>query len=268
MELLLGIAANLCCHTQLAPALAADSVFVEAVVATLLSCAYAPALTEACRALEAALASGCPGAWAAALLRPAALERLVWVAENTRVDDLRNRCDMLVKCALNRLCTARALHALGPAADIMSRPDQALKYWLQHCQCQQRARQVSTSSSESDAQLQYRRSLGILAALAGSEAAPDDAVGSSAAARVMRAGAAPLAAGLLGSALAQRQGGSAAGGWEEDARAGEASLDSMLAVLALLQARSYTFGSEAGQGMQWRLWEALLLPCWAGPAVM
>lgn len=56
----------------------------------------------------------------------------------------------------------------------------------------------------------------------------------------MRAGAAPLAAGLLGSALAQRQGGSAAGGWEEDAGAGEeASLDSMLAVLALLQAQSY-----------------------------
>ena len=61
-------------------------------MATLLSCAYAPALTEACRALEAALSSSCPGAWAAALLRPAALERLVWIAENTRVDDLRNRC--------------------------------------------------------------------------------------------------------------------------------------------------------------------------------
>ena len=83
--------------------------FVEAVVATLLSCAYAPALTEACRALEAALASGCPGAWAAALLRPAALERLVWVAENTRVDDLRNRCAvvsqnvLLIACALQGL---------------------------------------------------------------------------------------------------------------------------------------------------------------------
>lgn len=107
-ELLLGIAANLCCHTQLAPALAADAVFVEAVVATLLSCTYAPALNETCRALEAALTSGCSGAWAAALLTPAALERLVWVAENTRLHDLRNRCAL-------RFCDTPALEVLGSA---------------------------------------------------------------------------------------------------------------------------------------------------------
>lgn len=144
-ELLLGIAANLCCHTQLAPALAADAVFVEAVVATLLSCAYAPALTEACRALDAALSSGCPGAWAAALLRPAALERLVWVAENTRVHDLRNRCTPChATPVLDTTCTARALRALGPAADVISRPH---KVGTREFGVSRRGRQLSTLSS-------------------------------------------------------------------------------------------------------------------------
>ena len=90
------------------------------------------------------------------------------------------------------------------------------------------------------------RSLGILAMLASSELPPGSP------ARVMLAGAAPLAAGLLRSALAQRRGSAADGGWEEDADAGEASLDSMLAVLALLQARFQTLKSEPGLGVSMR----------------
>ncbi|KAK9827663.1 hypothetical protein WJX81_005059 [Elliptochloris bilobata] len=51
----------------------------------------------------------------------------------------------------------------------------------------------------------------------------------------MRAGAAALAAGLLQDATAQCQEGASAEEWEEGADAGEASLGSVLAVLALLQ---------------------------------
>ncbi len=90
-ELVLGIAANLCCHAELAAPLAASAVFVEAVCSTLQSSTYGPALAEACRALEAALDNGRANVWAAALLRPAALQRLVWATDNTRLCSLRVR---------------------------------------------------------------------------------------------------------------------------------------------------------------------------------
>lgn len=220
-ELALGIAANLCCHAELAAPLAASAIFVEAVCSTLQSSTYGPALAEACRALEAALDNGRADVWAADLLRPAALQRLVWAADNTRL------CSLRVRSAPRR-----------PSSRVRRQPKR----------CALRLQGTATPAAGAVRELCVtplppRRSLGVLTRLAGLSA-PDangrggpGALGGAAAALV-QAGAAALAAGLLQAGQVQRLRGAAPGSWEEDgdADAGEAPLETMMAALALLQA--------------------------------